>query len=107
MKPIVTSSRICPSGSHRLCPTPELCLLSCNLQTAEGGRTFDSAVHEAPPVRRPAPIQFEPDYGGRRVPPRWYKRIPIFRWCTAAGVALITFCAVAGFVLRAVNQFNH
>lgn len=101
------NTRICPSGAGRACPTPELCLEGCNLQTTEGGRTYDSTVHEAPQVRRVPPVQFEPDYGGQRVQVTpWYARIPVVRWCAWICAFGITAFYIAGFVLRAINQFN-
>ncbi len=93
----ITTTRICPSGARRLCPTPELCQYSCNLETAEGGRYFDSSVHKEPhPPRRPP--TFRPDYE--------IEHTKVSHHLTPLGW-LVAIASVAAFVWAAINQFNH
>jgi len=98
----ITTTRICPSGARRLCPTPDLCPEGkiCYLQTAEGGRTFDSAKHEAPvapPLTRRAPT-FKPDYGIEHSRARVTYEITPLGWAAA----IVAICA---FVWWAINRF--
>lgn len=89
----------CPSG-HCACPTPQRCLQDCNFDVAELPTAIDTPLETAERAFWLTDSAAQP-----RAP--WYETFPVIRVCAVVAVSIMAAPTVFGFVLAAINRFNH